>query len=69
MRSVQNCVLPLQPRDHFVKRAVPFIGQPLFNDVVEGYDFGWLAGTVTEIGGGTNQGYYMIKYDKFSSSR
>lgn len=36
---------------------------------VEGYDFGWHSGTVTELGAGNYQGYYLIKYDKFNSSR
>ena len=38
-------------------------------DRVEAYDLGWLAGTVTQCGTGANQGSYLIKYDKFSSSR
>jgi len=38
-------------------------------DRVEAYDFGWNAGIVTELGSGTNQGSYLIKYDKFSTSR
>lgn len=38
-------------------------------DRVEGYDLGWYAGVVTQLGSGANQGSYLIKYDKFSTSR
>ena len=38
-------------------------------DRIEGYNLGWYAGVVTEIGSGKNQGEYLIKYDKFSTSQ
>lgn len=36
---------------------------------VEGYDFGWHSGVITETRAGKDSGEYLIKYDKFSSSR
>jgi len=38
-------------------------------DKVEAYEFGWQPGTVTQLGSGTYQGHYLIKYEKFSSTR
>lgn len=38
-------------------------------DRVEAYDAGWNKGAVTEIGSGNYQGYYLVKYDAFSTSR
>ncbi len=44
---------------------------PAYNlgDHVEGYDFGWHPATVTEIRAGKNAPEYLIKYEKFASSR
>lgn len=38
-------------------------------DPIEAHDLGWHAGTVAQLGSGPNQGSYLIKYDKFSTSR
>ena len=38
-------------------------------DRVEAYDVGWYKGTVTQLGTGTYQGYFMVKYDDFSTQR
>lgn len=38
-------------------------------DRVEAYDIGWYKGVVTLVGTGENQGYYMVKYDDFSTQR
>lgn len=38
-------------------------------DRVEAYDFGWYKGTITEVGTGSNQGYYLVKYDAYSTAR
>jgi hypothetical protein len=38
-------------------------------DRIEAYDFGWHTGIVTQLGSGANQGSYLVRYDKFSTSR
>ena len=38
-------------------------------DRIERYNFGWHAGDVTELGSGKNQGEYLVKSDKFSTSQ
>ena len=38
-------------------------------DAVEGYDFGWHPGRVTETRQGRDAQEYLIKYDRFSTSR
>ncbi|MFN0100826.1 MAG: hypothetical protein ACKV2U_01920 [Bryobacteraceae bacterium] len=44
---------------------------PAYNigDVVEGYDGGWHAGKIVEIRAGKVHPEYLLKYEKFSSSR
>lgn len=38
-------------------------------DRVEAYDVGWYKGVVTQVGTGNYAGYYMVKYDDFSTNR
>jgi len=38
-------------------------------DRVEALDIAWYKGAVTQIGDGNNVGYYLIKYDDFSTQR
>ncbi len=38
-------------------------------DRVEAYDAGWNKGAITGLGTGTYEGYYMVKYDAFSTER
>jgi hypothetical protein len=38
-------------------------------DRVEAYDSGWMKGKVTQVGTGSYQGYYLVKYDEFSTER
>jgi hypothetical protein len=38
-------------------------------DRVEANDVGWYKGVIVQIGSGNYQGYYLVKYDEFSSQR
>ncbi|MHB1241777.1 MAG: tudor domain-containing protein, partial [Gammaproteobacteria bacterium] len=38
-------------------------------DRVEANDLGWYKGTITQVGSGNMQGYYLVKYDDYSSQR
>ena len=38
-------------------------------DRVEAYDAGWNKGTVVELGSGNYQGYFLVKYDAFTTQR
>jgi len=38
-------------------------------DRVEAYDAGWNKGTIAEVGSGNYQGYYLVKYDAFTTQR
>lgn len=38
-------------------------------DRVEAYDSGWNKGAVAAVGSGNYQGYYLVKYDEFSTQR
>lgn len=38
-------------------------------DRVEAHDIGWYKGTIAGLGTGSNQGYYLVKYDAYSTQR
>jgi hypothetical protein len=38
-------------------------------DRIEPYDSGWLPGTIVELGSGNYSGYFLVKYDQFSTQR
>src|ERR1700752_3239595 len=53
------CALSAPPQDRTYK----------VGDRVEAFDVSWNKGAVTEIGTGKYQGYYMVKYDEFTTMR
>lgn len=38
-------------------------------DRVDAYDVGWNPGAVTQLGSGNYQGYFLVKYDQFTTER
>jgi hypothetical protein len=38
-------------------------------DKIEGWNVAWYAGTIKEIGSGTYQGHYLVKWDKYDSDQ